>query len=150
MRCIIAGSRSYHGFSVGIIARAVAASGFEADITEVVSGGAKGIDFLGEVWARGKGLPVKRFEPDYDTHGGKRAPLIRNVQMALYAAELTADSEEQISPDRGIGLLIAVHDSRSTGTAHMIKAARKLGLRVFVGHPKETHLMAVDADSSPQ
>jgi len=125
MRCIIAGSRSFHGQSVGIIQRAVDASGFGPEITEVVSGGAKGIDFLGEVWAKSKKLPVKRFPPDYDNEKPKRAPLVRNVQMASYAAE------------RPNGAAIVIHDGVSKGSMHMAYVASEYGLRVFVGHPKE-------------
>ena len=46
MKTIIAGSRSID--DITIVAAAVEASGF--DITEVISGGARGVDHLGEMW----------------------------------------------------------------------------------------------------
>lgn len=126
MRCIIAGSRGYHGSTVGLIVRAVAASGFESEITEVISGCAKGIDLLGEIWAKSRKIKVTRFEADWDGLG-KRAGYVRNQQMAEYAAQ---------DPD---GSLIAIYDGSSPGTRSMIDLARKYELRVWIGHPKESH-----------
>lgn len=144
MRCIIAGSRTYHGQSVDIIRRAVEASGFRSEITEVVCGEAKGIDFLGKVWAKGQGIPVKSFPADWEKLG-KKAGIVRNLEMAIYAAEIDlSDGIGNIDqdPHRGVGMLLAIHDGKSSGTKHMIKSARALGLRVFVGHPKETAVIA--------
>lgn len=55
-------------------------------VTEVVSGGASGIDAIGELWAECRPDPLKmiRFEADWDTHGKAAGP-IRNKQMGLYA-----------------------------------------------------------------
>ena len=55
-------------------------------VTEVVSGKARGIDTLGELWAecRPDPLAIKEFPADWDTHG-KSAGVIRNKQMAIYA-----------------------------------------------------------------
>lgn len=83
-------------------------------ITEVVSGGAKGVDTLGELWAAENGVPVKRFPADWDYHGRKAGP-IRNRQMAEYA-----------------DALIAFWDDESKGTGNMIKQARGMGLQVVV------------------
>ncbi len=97
---------------------AVEASGFE--ITEVVSGGAAGVDALGEAWARRQGLPVRRFEADWDRH--KRfAGHVRNTEMAAYA-----------------DALIAVWDGTSRGTRDMIALARRHGLRMFLRDLRDT------------
>lgn len=53
-------------------------------IGEVVSGGATGADAGGEDWARSKGIPITRFDADWDTHGRAAGP-IRNRKMAQYA-----------------------------------------------------------------
>lgn len=55
-----------------------------AGITEVVSGGARGADICGELWADSRGLPVKVFPADWEGLG-KGAGHIRNKQMAEYA-----------------------------------------------------------------
>ena len=80
MRTIIAGSRTITDPKV--IEEAIAASGFT--ITEVVCGGAAGVDTLGKDWAVLRGIPVKMFPADWETHGKAAGP-IRNAEMAAYA-----------------------------------------------------------------
>jgi hypothetical protein len=53
-------------------------------ITEVVSGGARGVDACGERWAKDRKIPVKVFEADWEKHGRRAGP-IRNRDMAKYA-----------------------------------------------------------------
>lgn len=110
MKVIIAGSRTVADDV--LIRNAVETSGF--DITEVVSGCARGADIRGERWAAGNGKPVKRSLADWDQHG-KRAGVIRNRQMGDYA-----------------DALIAVWDGDSTGTRHMIDYMTKLKKPVHV------------------
>lgn len=112
MTCIIAGSRSIHQYVV--LDEAIAQSGWGDKITEVVSGGATGVDALGEEYAYKNHKKLMIFPADWDTYG-KSAGIRRNIQMAGYATHL-----------------IAVHDGVSKGTAHMIAEARKRGLKVFV------------------
>ena len=45
--------------------------------TEIVSGGARGIDTGAKFYAKAHGIPLKEFLPDYQTYGGG-APLVRN------------------------------------------------------------------------
>jgi len=52
--------------------------------TEIVSGGAEGIDTLARRYAREHKLLFKEFPPEYDKFG-KPAALIRNSQIAEYA-----------------------------------------------------------------
>lgn len=111
VRVIIAGSRTITDLS--LIQIAVDESGFQ--ISEVVCGGARGVDNLGRKWAgNGNRLPVKLFPADWNTYG-KRAGYLRNAQMADYA-----------------DALIAVWDGKSRGTRHMIDIARSKGLAVYI------------------
>jgi predicted Rossmann fold nucleotide-binding protein DprA/Smf involved in DNA uptake len=110
MKTIIAGTRSMT--ELAVVAEAVLASGFP--ITEVVSGGAPGIDSLGERWAEKNGIPVTRFQADWKRYGRRAGP-IRNTEMAGYA-----------------DAVIAVWDGRSRGTRNIIQLARRKGLRVYV------------------
>ena len=112
MKCIIAGSRSINQSIV--LETAIDASGFADDITEVVSGGAKGVDALGEEWAYKQQLHLMIFPADWDTYG-RSAGIRRNKQMAAYA-----------------DALIAVWDGQSKGTVHMVEEAKRQGLKVFV------------------
>ena len=117
MKVIIAGSRIITDYAV--VLRAIRASGF--GITELVSGGARGVDRLGERWAREHGIPIKWFLPDWDRHGSRgpfHAGIMRNREMAAYVG-------------KGGGL-IAVWDGTSPGTKHMVMEARALQLKVSV------------------
>lgn len=110
MNVIIAGGREYHNYET--LLEAIEEAQFE--ITTVVSGGAKGVDALGEQYAEEQDLNLKIFRADWETHGRAAGP-IRNRKMAE-----NADA------------LIAVWDGKSRGTKNMIETAQKLGLLVYV------------------
>lgn len=112
-KTIIAGSR--HITDYALVTLAVDMVSFK--VSEVVSGGARGVDALGERFARENGLPLKKFPADWKKHGRRYAGFIRNKDMADYA-----------------DALIAIWDGKSKGTLDMIKQAKKAGLvvRVFL------------------
>ena len=110
MRTIIAGSRDI--VDPRVIPDAVEESEFE--ITQVISGGARGVDALAIAYADLHKIPLRIFRANWDKHG-KSAGYIRNQEMANYAEAL-----------------IAIWDSKSVGTKHMIKIATDLGLSVHV------------------
>ncbi len=115
MRTIIAGSRTITKQETANFG--IQTAPFSEEITEVVSGRAKGVDILGENWAIKNNKPIKFFpvtSADWETHG-KKAGMLRNQKMGDYA-----------------DALIAIWDGESKGTKHMIDYARKKGLRVFV------------------
>lgn len=60
---------------------------FDLKPTEIVSGCAKGIDSLGEIWALENSIPIKKFPANWDTFGKLAGPR-RNQQMADYADAL--------------------------------------------------------------
>lgn len=62
MKTIICGPRDF--FDYEEVLKAIEYSGF--NITEVVSGGATGVDNIGEKYAAEKGIPVRTFKPDWD------------------------------------------------------------------------------------
>lgn len=110
MKTIIAGSREIT--STHVVRLAVEESGFA--ISEIVSGGARGVDRIGIWVAESFNLPIKVMDADWELNG-KSAGFIRNISMAEYA-----------------DALIAVWDGKSSGTKHMIEEAKKKGLKVFV------------------
>ena len=59
------------------------------NLTEIVSGGAKGADQLAEQYARDNDIPVKIFYPDWDKHGRAAGP-IRNQEICQYADQVIA------------------------------------------------------------
>ena len=115
MKTIIAGSRGIT--DIDTVVMAVFSSGF--DITKVLSGGAQGVDKLGEQVARDLEVELEVFQADWATHGNK-AGYLRNVVMSSKA-----------------DALIAVWDGKSKGTKHMIDIATKDGLKVFVYNTAE-------------
>lgn len=111
MKVIVAGCRGYHNRThVEMVLDLHLAMG---DITEVISGGASGVDRLGEQWARKNKIPVAHFYADWSK--GKSAGPKRNSRMAEYGE-----------------VLIAFWDGKSRGTRDMIEKAksRKLKLKI--------------------
>ncbi|MBE6562424.1 MAG: DUF2493 domain-containing protein [Ruminococcaceae bacterium] len=87
---------------------------------EIISGGAKGADSLGEKYAEEYGIPVVRYPADWKKYGRAAGPK-RNEEMARAAAA-----------DGFSGVLFAFWDGTSPGTANMIKTAEKFKLDVNV------------------
>lgn len=112
MKIIIAGSRTVT--DPGLVSYAMRVSGAEGVVTCVLSGGAKGVDMLGEMWANVRMIPVERHPANWDAHG-KKAGYMRNVEMAETA-----------------GGLVAIWDGVSKGTKHMIDIAGKKGMMCYV------------------
>ena len=110
---IIAGSRGITDPNVVLAAVAFAVS--EGIVPSVViSGGARGVDTLGEQWAKSAGIPVEVYPAEWGKYG-KKAGTMRNVRMGNIAIAL-----------------IAVWDGKSPGTKHMIDFARRNNLKVYV------------------
>jgi hypothetical protein len=113
-RVIVAGSRDFDDYELMSERLSFFLTSKDPREVEIVSGGAKGADSLGEKFAAEHGITLKVFEADWALHG-RAAGAIRNVAMAKYA-----------------DALVAFWDGQSRGTAHMIKVARKRGLLVRV------------------
>lgn len=111
-RVIVAGSRSFDSFS--LLQQKLDKILANLDNVEIVSGGAKGADTLGEHYAELRDLAVKRFPANWEKHG-KGAGYRRNEVMAKYATHL-----------------IAFWDGKSKGTKHMIALGARHGLKVRV------------------
>jgi len=103
MKTIIAGSRNIT--AAKSVEDAIKESGFE--ITEVVCGSARGVDTLGELWAKANKIPVRYFPAEWKKFG-LSAGHKRNAQMAEYAEAL-----------------ILVWDGRSKGSKSMRDLAEK-------------------------
>ena len=109
-KVIIAGGRDIHDYQ--LVLDAIKEANF--NITTVVSGGAPGIDKLGEQYATEMNLPLHIYFADWKKDGKAAGP-IRNAKMAD-----NADA------------LIAIWDGASKGTKNMIETAAKKRLAVYV------------------
>ena len=82
MKIVIAGSRTITDMKVLI--KVLSLCGYKiTEQDEIVSGGARGVDTLGEIYAKQAGIKVTIFKPDWDKYG-KSAGVIRNYEMAKY------------------------------------------------------------------
>ena len=105
------------------------------DIVEIISGGAKGADALGEKIANNHKIKLTKFPAEWDNFEDETckirynkfgepynvlAGFNRNIKMAQYAK------------DSDLGILLAFWDGKSGGTKHMIDTAKKNGLDVHI------------------
>ena len=102
MKLLVAGSRDYYDYDefsdiMNFIHE-------KYNITEIVSGGARGADTLAECWAKQNNIPIKIFKASWDTYG-KSAGFIRNANMHDYLSQFE---------DR---MCICFWDGQSHGTA---------------------------------
>ena len=113
MHIIIAGCRDFNDYAV-VEKEVMNYIGKFIDKVEIeiISGGASGVDALGERFAKEHSLGLKVVPADWKTYGRSAGPR-RNEQMARMA-----------------GTLIAFLDGKSRGTKNMIDTAKRLGLRV--------------------
>lgn len=84
------------------------------NVTEIVSGGARGIDTCAREYAKSHGIKLTEFLPEYEKHG-RSAPLKRNLQIIDYA-----------------DLIIAFWDGQSRGTKFVIDNCKKRNKKVTV------------------
>jgi hypothetical protein len=117
MRTIIAGSRTIRNFT--LLKKAVEESGFP--ISEIISGGAPGVDKLGEDYAAVADIDLVIFKANWRKHG-KAAGSIRNKKMVEYAA---SDKSRR-------GGLIALWDGQNRGIKNMIENAVEHNLKVYI------------------
>lgn len=113
MRIIVAGGRDFDDYGLMSFELSKVIS-FISSRPKIVSGGAKGADTLGEMYAKEYSYNIERFPANWDKYG-KSAGYIRNEEMAKYSE-----------------MLVAFWDGKSKGTEHMINLALKHGLLVKI------------------
>ena len=106
MKVAVIGSR---GLSVSDLGRYL-----PENTTEIVSGGARGVDTSAREYALSHGIKLTEFLPEY-TRFGRSAPLKRNITIIEYA-----------------DIVLAFWDGKSRGTKFVIDNCRKLGVEVRV------------------
>ena len=110
MRTAIIGSRNFTDWE--LMEKTLSQLNF--NITEIVSGGAKGADSLGEKYALTKNIPTKIYLPDWEKFG-KAAGMIRN-------ADIIKNSD----------FVIAFWDGISKGTKQSIDLSKKTNKKLLV------------------
>lgn len=111
MRVAVIGSRSLVVCDLGAY--------LPKDTTQIISGGATGIDTCAKEYALSHGIEYVEFLPDY-SHYGRSAPLKRNHSIVENAE-----------------LVLAFWDGKSHGTKYTIGLCRQKGIpvRIFIPSP---------------
>lgn len=86
-------------------------------VTEIVSGGARGIDACAKDYALRHGLKLTEFLPEYEKYG-RGAPLRRNITIIEYA-----------------DFVLAFWDGKSRGTKYVIDNCKKRNIPVAMYQP---------------
>lgn len=107
MKLVIAGSRGLR-VSIGDLDEIIDAHYGKTKVTEVVCGGARGVDECGLEWAVSRNIKVTNFEPDWKELG-RKAGFVCNRKMAEYA-----------------DAAVVIHRN-TPGSVHMIRCMEKLG-----------------------
>jgi len=112
MKIAVVGSRDFENYE--LVKSVLDLATKHGVLDEVVSGGARGADFLGKKYAIENNVPYKEFPAQWDIYG-RGAGMIRNKLIVEYC-----------------DMLIAFWDGTSKGTKNAINLARKSGKRVFI------------------
>lgn len=116
-RIIIAGSREFNNYDL-LCKKCALIPSIEGEV-EIISGHARGADTLGERFAKEHKVPLKIMPAEWNKYG-KRAGIMRNAQMAIYASK--ADN----------GYLVAFKNGNTPGTMNMIETAQRYGLTIYI------------------
>ena len=89
-----------------------------SETTEIISGGARGVDTSAREYANAHDIPITEILPDYKKYPGMIAPLKRNIEIIERA-----------------DLVLAFWDGQSHGTKFVIDNCRRMGKKVIVFKP---------------
>lgn len=106
MKVAVIGSRNIVVDNIGLY--------LPGGVTEIISGGAKGVDTCAADYAKAQGIPLLLFLPQYKLYG-RAAPFIRNRAIVDEA-----------------DMVLAFWDGKSSGTKYTMDYARKLGKKVVL------------------
>ena len=101
MKIAIVGSRNLKNIALE--------SYLSEEVTEIVSGGAVGVDTIAANYAKENGLKLTVFLPDYNRYG-RGAPIVRNKEIVDYSDKV-----------------LIFWNGESKGTLSVIKYAEKTG-----------------------
>lgn len=113
-KVVVAGSRNFNDYELLKEQLLFYLQRYDLSEVEIVSGGARGADKLGEIFAHEFNCKLSVQNADWDTHG-KSAGYKRNAEMAAYSDGC-----------------IVFWDGISKGTKHMIDLAEREGLKTIV------------------
>ena len=116
MKVAVIGSRDIKDINLGEY--------LKDDVTEIVSGGAKGVDTVASQYAQENNIKLTEFLPEYNRYK-RGAPLKRNIQIAEYADKV-----------------LAFWDGKSRGTKFVIDYCKNSNIPVEVIVVNPTQIQA--------
>ncbi len=125
MKIIIAGGRNANDYLM--VKKAIEESKF--NIQEIISGGAKGADSLGEKYAKENNIKLTIFKAEWKNINVSEV-LVKHNSYGPYNA-LAGHIRNRKMGDYGDGL-IAIWDGRSKGTKNMIDYVKKLNKKIYI------------------
>ena len=111
MRVAVVGSRSLSVKNLGEY--------LPEGVSEILSGGARGVDASAKEYAEAQGIPLREYLPEYERYG-RAAPLRRNLALLAEA-----------------DLVLAFWDGSSRGTAFVLRECRRRGVPLRVIREEE-------------
>lgn len=127
MKVAIVGDRNITNYK--LVEKAIKQSGFE--ITEVVSGGARGVDSLAKQWAQKNCIPYKEFAADWDNIKAKNAIVKTNKWGKKYNANAGFERNSKIQNYSDAVIAIQIFGP-TPGTQDTIRKAKKRGIPVYI------------------
>lgn len=109
MKVAVVGSRSLSVRDLGAY--------LPPETTEIISGGARGVDTSARIYAHEHGIKLTEFLPNYEKYG-RKAPLVRNIEI-INAADL----------------VLAFWDKKSNGTRFVLNKCREMGKKIILYTP---------------
>lgn len=108
----VVGSRSFNNYE--LLEEEIDKLSSETKIAQIISGGAKGADTLGEMYASKHDIPITIYKPDWKKNP-RGAGLLRNMHIV-----------------NSSDMMIAFWNHKSPGTKHSIECAQKKGIPVKI------------------
>lgn len=113
MKIVVGGSRQCT--TAALLERAIETSPWKGQVTQVIQGGATGVDELARKWAELRGIEVVTIVAEWNKYGRAAGPRRNRAMIREHA------------PDG----VIVVWDGRSPGSASLVREARRAGVPVF-------------------
>jgi len=111
MKIAIVGSRTFNGYD---LLEKTICNKMVGSINLIVSGGARGADYLAERFAKKHNIPIQIFQAEWDKYG-KGAGYIRNKLII-----------------ENVDIVFAFWDGKSKGTKHSIELAKEYNKKLFI------------------
>lgn len=127
MKTIICGSRTITNYK--LLEEFIIQQNLSDKITLVFSGGAGGVDTLGEKWANYNKVEVRKFIPDWNN---LKTPGARLKYSAGRFYDATAGLRRNSLMIDEANAVIALWDGESRGTKDTIDKAKKKGIPVYL------------------